>query len=273
VFTRGDARPQALFKLRIGLINIHERQEDVMRDLESQAARGIDRRALLRTGLLTGLGAAAVSVAPSALTAAQAASASASRSAARGAAQAASASVSATGSQVASSAATADATFKTQNYWWWCHQCDGLFWSTSTSDTSNGTYAGGVCPAIAPFPHDSAGSSNYGVPNGNPSQSGVQVGWHWCNKCDVLFWPNGTSYCPDNPKSIGTFGPHTAGGTVYDMLNGSWSGNLQSNWRWCDRCQGLVWGGTTITVCPAPPWPNATSHHSFGNTNYYLFFA
>jgi hypothetical protein len=217
----------------------------------------VGRRSLLRNGLLAGLGVAVAGAASRGLA---------------GVAQAAPARTSAPASvaaaHLASSPAAADVTFNLQRNWWWCRHCDSLFWSTS------GT--GGVCTAASSLfgPHVNTGSSNYGVPNGNPSQSGVQNGWRWCNACSDLFWGpgRGSSHCWGNAGSAHNFGS----GTIYQMLNGSWTGNLQSNWRWCNSCQSLFWGnGQSASHCAgrpnqSPP-PNFFSHTFGSGTNYYLF--
>src|SRR5262249_20050522 len=44
--------------------------------------------------------------------------------------------------------------------------------------------------------------------------------------------------------------------------------NGQDGWRWCKRCQGLIFGmGSTAGPCPAPP---AGSQHDFSGSGNYL---
>jgi hypothetical protein len=80
----------------------------------------------------------------------------------------------------------------------------------------------------------------------------MQSNWRWCSTCRGLYFGPGvaTSACP-------------AGGThVPQALSGSGDYGLphnqpatpgsQSDWRWCNKCQGLFYGGGVANSrCPA----------------------
>lgn len=74
-----------------------------------------------------------------------------------------------------------------QPNWLWCNKCQGLF--------NNDNRAGGVCAAGGH--HRAEGSPNYVLCN-NSAPAGVtaQGGWHYCNKCQLLFHGDNTGICP-----------------------------------------------------------------------------
>ncbi|HEY3115204.1 MAG TPA: M23 family metallopeptidase [Chloroflexota bacterium] len=93
----------------------------------------------------------------------------------------------------------------------------------------------------------------------------LQEGWRWCKKCLGLFYgvkPLSGSIggvCPAQ-------GAHEQGSSVNYVL--AFSAVMipagQSGWRWCQKCQGLFYGGNPGSVCPA-----GDAHH-VGSGNYSL---
>jgi len=90
-----------------------------------------------------------------------------------------------------------------------------------------------------------------------------QFKWQWCTKCQGLAYANGTS-----------LGPCPAGGTHDHSGSGNYfvsydvSGNnpqLQDQWRWCTKCQGLAFSGNS-SVGPCP----AGGDHNHGSANYFV---
>jgi hypothetical protein len=173
---------------------------------------GLNRRSLLRNGLAVGLGVSAIGAASASL------------------------------AGVANAAAA-----NPQPNWWWCTDCDGLFFSNS-SGASNGFCQSAIAQSNNDGRHNSSGSSNYSVYNGVSASSTLQTGWAWCNVCQLLFYGPGVagSACPAQTEISGgkiVVGPHTIGsGTKYDLLHGITGSPYQVNWRWCNLCEGIFWG-------------------------------
>jgi len=98
---------------------------------------------------------------------------------------------------------------------------------------------------------------------------GLQSDWRWCNKCQGLFYgPTvGASKCPAG-------GPHASpaqsGSANYSLPHGV-AGDVsrQSEWRWCNKCQGLFYGPAVATSrCPAGSAHAAPAQS--GSVNYSL---
>jgi hypothetical protein len=142
-----------------------------------------------------------------------------------------------------------------QDFWRWCHQCQGQWYGF------NGT--GGACPARGTAGHSFTGSGNYTLPMIGDWPDWGQTGWYWCNRCQGLWYgANQTpGVCPAGP------GGHskTSSGFYAPDVN---SGGGQGNWRWCSQCQGMWFAANgTGGVCPAP----GTAGHSLaGSGNYHL---
>ena len=92
----------------------------------------------------------------------------------------------------------------------------------------------------------------------------VQWGWRFCTNCRSLF------YGPEQSNSVcPTGGEHQMGGAPGDvssvglMFNQPATPNLQTEWRYCDRCRGLFYNpGQPNSVCPAG------GHHSAATDSY-----
>jgi hypothetical protein len=94
----------------------------------------------------------------------------------------------------------------------------------------------------------------------------LQSNWRWCSKCQGLFFGDGqpTSSCP-------------GGGTHADpaqSLSGNYSlphnappsPSRQSEWRWCNKCQGLFYGpAATTSACPAGGTHSPQAQSGSGN--------
>jgi len=93
-----------------------------------------------------------------------------------------------------------------------------------------------------------------------PSQSN----WRWCHKCQGLFFGgNANPKCPAAPPG----GAHEKTGSGNYILAHNLPATLgwQSNWRWCNKCQGLFFGGNANPKCPA-----GGAHDKTGSGNYSL---
>jgi len=135
-------------------------------------------------------------------------------------------------------------TISLQRNWRWCNKCQGLFFG--------GGQATSRCPeggTHAPQAH--SGSGNYSLPHNVPASPDRQKEWRWCNKCQGLFFgptvasstcPSGGTHMPPGLSGSGNYSlPH----------NVPASPDCQSNWRWCNNCQGLFFGGGQATSrCP-----------------------
>jgi hypothetical protein len=164
------------------------------------------------------------------------------------------------------SGGTAPSGVTLQHDWRWCHKCQGLFF---------GGNPGSVCPAGGP--HENVGSGNYGLPHdaaGNDPN--FQTDWRWWNRCQGLFFGGGVaqSRCPaggtharaDQTGSWSYAPAHNVPtGWVLPLDGGGPAPWLQSDWRWCHKCQGLFFGGNPGPVCPA-----GGPHENVGSGNYSL---
>ncbi len=145
-----------------------------------------------------------------------------------------------------------------QSNWRWCNRCQGLFFAGSGS-------VGGVCPAKGI--HSDAGSSNYEVATSGSGQSD----WRCCSKCQGLYYAGSWKYI-----GVPDLGVCPAGGSHADTGSSNFtladSGSGQSDWQWCNKCQGLFYAGNweyigvpELGVCPA-----GGAHSNTGSGNYVL---
>jgi hypothetical protein len=62
-----------------------------------------------------------------------------------------------------------------------------------------------------------------------------------------------------------------SGNYVYGLYNGisglATTSNPQPNWRWCDQCQSLFWGGNGGTC-----WATKGAHKAGSSTSYDIYF-
>jgi hypothetical protein len=125
-----------------------------------------------------------------------------------------------------------------QNNWRWCHKCSGMFHGAPNPS--------GRCPAGGQ--HDPVPSGDYEFEMDNPSAPG-QHGWRYCGRCAGMTYGFGeVGVCPAS-------GSHsTFNSSDYAIVHGADSDpplvEGQQGWRWCEKCSGLYFGGST-SVCPA----------------------
>jgi hypothetical protein len=167
----------------------------------------------------------------------------------------------------------------TQNGWAFCHKCQGLFFSRSSS---------GICPNGGA--HDPGESGGYSLDfslAGSPlaaeaaavassmrlaaagaallakaEAAAGQGDWKWCKRCQGLFYAGnglGKTLCPAwNPHKPGSSRSHDPKGSGDYTLNfrrarGANRAAGQTGWRWCSQCQGLFFAAGGPGVCPTDP--------------------
>jgi hypothetical protein len=94
----------------------------------------------------------------------------------------------------------------------------------------------------------------------------IQDNWRWCGKCEGLFYGGhqSTSNCP-------TGGTHDGSGSydyqLFYLDPPVSASDIQPNWRWCGKCEGLFYGGHQSTSnCPT-----GGTHDGSGSYDYHLF--
>jgi hypothetical protein len=157
-----------------------------------------------------------------------------------------------------------------QGGWRWCHKCQGLFFTRNPSQ--------GVCPADKQS-LDASQSGTYltrlgeSAPAGNSGPpfnfnfSAQQGSWRWCHKCQGIFFTGNPSQgvCPtDNQSHDASQSGHYA-----IVLDDGASTVGQTNWRWCQKCQGFFFAGNvSLGVCPR----DHQSHDASQSGKYQLEF-
>jgi hypothetical protein len=101
----------------------------------------------------------------------------------------------------------------------------------------------------------------------NVGGSWGQNNWRWCNKCQGLAYAGNPSpgQCPagGNHDHAGSGDYRLASGTVSFAIDPNGG---QSNWRWCNKCQGLAYAGNpSAGQCSA-----GGNHDHAGSGNYVL---
>jgi hypothetical protein len=185
----------------------------------------LNRRRLLRGGLLAGIGAATV------------------------------------GSGLLLTPSAANAFPNTsQEGWRHCKNCQGLFFFNNSFTPLFGRCpAGTVHTAEGSFRYRLLRDiqepwSEYQLP-------GLQFGWRHCKKCMGLSYiKNGVGRCPasDYHDHTGSHGYYL----YHDVVITTPA--AQDQWRWCDRCQGIFYGlAAPASRCPlgGPHRIGATSHN------------
>jgi hypothetical protein len=138
-------------------------------------------------------------------------------------------------------------------------------------------YSGGVavskCPAGGTHtPSGQSGSANYILPYGAPIAPSSQNNWRWCNKCQGLFYGGGlaASKCPAG----GTHTPPDQSGSVDYILpyGAPINESGQNNWQWCNKCQGLYYGGN-LAASKCPAGATHTPPGQSGSVDYILPFS
>jgi hypothetical protein len=147
----------------------------------------------------------------------------------------------------------------TQRDWRWCDKCQGLYF--------DGGWAGSCCPAGDT--HRAANQShsgNYSLPMDADVAADRQSGWRWCNRCQGLFYGPAitSSRCPAGGTHAA---PGQSGSSDYSPFhNVAPDPDRQSDWRWCDKCQGMFFGpGVVNSRCPAGGTHRAPAQSHSGN--------
>jgi hypothetical protein len=143
-----------------------------------------------------------------------------------------------------------------QSGWSYCFKCQQLFFYSGNNNL-------GICPKSG-FHNFNGGGMYLLYINNAPFTA--QSGWKWCNKCQSLFFSNNQI----------TNGVCAAGG----KHNGSNSSNYlvrigdvtdshyQSGWSWCNKCQGLYFSQSTVSI----PCPSGGNHDNSGSARYCVYF-
>jgi hypothetical protein len=132
-----------------------------------------------------------------------------------------------------------------QPNWRWCNKCQGLFFGGALTESD--------CPAGGAHADPAQSrSGDYSLPHNAPPSPTRQDQWRWCNKCQGLYFGPGVgdSVCPVGS----THAPQAQSGSGNYSLshNQPPSPEMQDNWRWCNKCQGLYYGGGVAdSRCPA----------------------
>jgi hypothetical protein len=123
-----------------------------------------------------------------------------------------------------------------QREWRWCNKCQGLFFGPNVADST--------CPAGGTHATQAqSGSGNYSLPHNAPSAPNRQSEWRWCDKCQGLFF--GPAFADSRCPEGGTHTPPAQSGSgIYSLPHNVLpSPDQQRDWRWCNKCQGLFFGG------------------------------
>lgn len=126
-----------------------------------------------------------------------------------------------------------------QQDWRYCEKCAGMFW--------NGAQDKGRCPAGGG--HIAQGFQfllHYDAGKGNGGQ--YQYDWRYCSKCKALFYdgsPN-KGRCPAGKG-------HAAQGFMFGVDLHKPASHAQDGWRFCQKCNDLVWSGTKGTCAAGGP--------------------
>ena len=190
-----------------------------MTDGAAKATGGLDRRALLRNGLMTGFGAVAIGVmSPGLIGKARAATLR------------------------PNTVALASITVTGQSGWDFCDKCKGFYFGTEQSSS--------VCPAGGTHGGPSAVYTAWMLDSGTTT-TGQQSGWDFCDKCKVMYFgtEQSSSVCPAG-------GTHGGPSAVYVMFTTfpppPTNGGTQSGWKFCDKCKAMYYGNEqSSSVCPA----------------------
>jgi hypothetical protein len=110
-----------------------------------------------------------------------------------------------------------------QANWFWCGNCQGMFWGPSTNNVCQSSNDGTLPP------HAKGSETNYYLyyDADTGSTSNPQPYWHWCGLCGLLYWqgPSGTQagYCPGYLlRNYPNYGRHEAGSSTSYCID--WSG-------------------------------------------------
>ncbi len=143
-----------------------------------------------------------------------------------------------------------------QSLWRFCERCRTLFFSGFPSQ--------GVCPAGGAH---AGAKTTYFMPHERALAIGGQENWRFCDKCFALVYGGFSNHgrCPvggeHNPTGMNYIPVHDFPGP------GPGPGPGQPEWRFCNKCQVMFFGGSVPNpqVCAA-----GGAHDSAGSFNYRL---
>jgi hypothetical protein len=157
---------------------------------------------------------------------------------------------------------TLDELLCVQTGWHWCGKCQGLFFAGT-----NPLFAStGRCPAGG-F-HDDSGIAEYTLMH---QVLGLgQAGWHWCGKCQGLFFAGTNPLTSGGRCPAGDFHDDSGSGE-YTMMHQA-LGVGQTGWHWCRKCEGLFFAGTNPFAstgrCPAGSFHDDTDSGEYSLVNW-----
>lgn len=140
-----------------------------------------------------------------------------------------------------------------QTNWRWCRNCQALVWG--------GNPTPGKCPAGGQ--HDRTGSGNYALQANAQAAPGWQDSWRWCNKCQSLCYAGSSN---PGPCAAGTTHDYSGSGAYLLSIDAkNDSGEVQPDWRWCSKCQQLIYGPVSASSCAG-----GGTHDTSGSGSYRL---
>jgi len=144
-----------------------------------------------------------------------------------------------------------------QDQWRYCVKCGEMTYSGFSDQ--------GDCPAGGKHNHND--SFDYALAQDDQSAPG-QHGWGWCHKCQALIYGNDSR---GNKGACPAGGDHDSGGSSdYALVHDDPEAQGQNNWRWCNKCEVLFYGGFPAGKCPAGGNHDSTSIQSWNYTIFYI---
>ncbi|MEA3016168.1 MAG: hypothetical protein QOI38_890 [Sphingomonadales bacterium] len=159
-----------------------------------------------------------------------------------------------------------------QTGWKWCSKCNGLFHSRNPAQgrcSGGGAHVGGASPYALFMEPDGNAPFLPRIPAG-PWLG--QQGWRWCRKCQALYFAGNpaSGACPAGGGHDGSGSGHY----VIDYLGRagyrSDGERCQNQWRWCPRCQQLVYAPVVFAGNSLPAPCAAGGNHAPSGSDYAL---
>ena len=100
----------------------------------------------------------------------------------------------------------------------------------------------GVCAAGGA--HEPAGH-NFVLPYDVPETSNTQQHWHYCNKCQAMFYQGAQGSEYDRRRGVcAAGGAHEPAGYNFVLPHDvAEAPNTQQHWRYCNKCQAMFYQG------------------------------
>jgi hypothetical protein len=165
-----------------------------------------------------------------------------------------------------------------QSAWAWCTRCNAIFWA-SNEFVNTGACPGNDGDPHDYGSNPTTYAAMYGFStSGNPadtSSSGQQAGWAWCSACSMLGWKANGGCCEANSKYADhlLYSPaaHSYGDTNYAIPFGVANSNYQPGWVYCSDCAVLYWGGTWGSAAENCAGKTPNGKHTPGSDTHYQF--